>query len=738
MKTTKRGLTVINHFSLTVILFITFQNLYGQTPTITSFSPASCPVGAAITITGTNFNTTPANNRIAFGATTVAATSATATQLTVNVPPGATYSPIIVFNTVTKLSAFSSHYFLPTFTPSIESITATNFSPPVSMATDKSPMNHAVCDLDGDGKADLMVVNAISQTISVLRNTSTVGFITFAAKLDIENTAATAGSRPFGVTTGDLDGDGKHDLAVINSGGGVSILKNASTVGAISFAAKVDFPTAQDNFGASIAIDDFDGDGRPDVAVGTAGATVSVLRNTTAGGVLNFERYDFKKGSSHEGLSVGDIDGDEKPDIVVTNYLPGTVSVFRNTSMLNTINFESGVTFNAVAQPRDVAIGDLDGDGKMDIAVPSYSTYGIDLLRNTSSEGSISFAPEVNLATGGNLFSVSIGDLDGDGKPDVVAESLSGAKLYVYKNNSTVGNLAFATRVELIVGAGFGLSIVDIDNDGKSDLVTSILGSNSIIVVRNSPVNDTDPTITSFTPSSGSVGATVTVNGTNFSATPANNVVKFNGTTATVTASTSTSITTTVPTDATTGKITVTVGSGTATSSGNFTVTCIAPAKPIITEESSDDFTSMILTCSDAPAEGTYQWYLDGTAITGATSRDYAASAPGSYSVRITVAGGCKATSDPFEIIITGVEQPNALRGINPYPNPAGDWLTIPLNQWRGKKNITICLTTGMISTTYETVGEEIKIDVADYPAGMYIIRVSTSEGSGVLKFIKQ
>ncbi len=87
------------------------------------------------------------------------------------------------------------------------------------------------------------------------------------------------------------------------------------------------------------------------------------------------------------------------------------------------------------------------------------------------------------------------------------------------------------------------------------------------------------PTITSFTPTSGSIGTTVTINGTNFSTTPANNTIAFNGTTAVVTASTTTSITTTVPAGATTGTITVTVVGNTATSATNFTVT----ASPVIT-----------------------------------------------------------------------------------------------------------------------------------------------------------
>jgi gliding motility-associated-like protein len=90
------------------------------------------------------------------------------------------------------------------------------------------------------------------------------------------------------------------------------------------------------------------------------------------------------------------------------------------------------------------------------------------------------------------------------------------------------------------------------------------------------------PTITNFTPASGNPGTTVTITGTNFSAAPANNTVMFNGTTAVVTSSSSTSITTTVPSGATTGKITVTVSGVTATSANTFTVPC-APLPPTIT-----------------------------------------------------------------------------------------------------------------------------------------------------------
>lgn len=738
MKANRRFPRLAHHFLASIILFA-FQNLYGQAPTITGFTPASGPVGTDVTITGTNFNTTPTNNVVIFGATTVVATSATANQLTVKIPTGATYSPITVLNTATKLSAFSPRYFVPTFTPNTGTIAASDFTTKVSITTGDYPFYNTVCDFDGDGKTDIAVVNSLSKTISVLRNTSTVGNITYAAKEDIGNTASNPGGGPGVLATGDLDGDGKQDLAVLNGGEEVSVLRNTSSSGSITFASKVDFVTAAGEGGASITIADFDGDGKPDVAVGTAGATISVLRNTTTGGVLNFSKTDFLVGASHDGIAVGDFDGDDKPDVVVTNYLSATVSVLRNTSVLNTISFAAGVTFSAVPYARDIAIGDLDGDGKLDIAVPSNDSYGIDLLRNTSTVGTIAFAPEVNIVTGGNIFSVRTGDLDGDGKPDLAAEATGAGKLYVYENNSTTGNLAFGARVEIPLGVvAQGMAIADVDNDGKSDLVVSIPGGDRTVVVRNNPVTATDPVITSFTPTSGSVGATVTINGSNFSTTPANNAVKFNGTAATVTASTSTTITTTVPTGATTGKITVTVGSSTATSAGNFSVTCTTPAKPTITAEGSDDFTSTTLTSSVAPVGGTYQWLRNGTIIAGATSQQYTTSDVGSFTVRITVAGGCNATSDPFEIVITGTEQPTAASSIYLYPNPATEWLTLSMHKWPGEKNVTVYHATGKRLATLDSVGEEIKIYVADYPAGMCFVKVSTPDGFGVLKFIKQ
>ena len=155
---------------------------------------------------------------------------------------------------------------------------------------------------------------------------------------------------------------------------------------------------------------------------------------------------------------------------------------------------------------------------------------------------------------------------------------------------------SFAVSGSNVFAGTFGGGVFLSTNNGTSwaavntglanTLIRSLAASGSNIFagtdgsgVWSRPLSDfgITPTITSFSPSGGAAGTSVTIVGTNFSTTLANNIVKFNNTTAVVTASTATSITTTVPAGATNGTITVTVSGQTATSSANFTVNTSSP-----------------------------------------------------------------------------------------------------------------------------------------------------------------
>ena len=245
-------------------------------------------------------------------------------------------------------------------------------------------------DLNGDGKPDLAVVNYSSNTVSVYRNTSMSGSIgsgSFATKVDFST-----GTQPISVAIGDLNGDGKPELAVANYGSAtVSAFRNTATPGSIntgSFTAKVDFITG--SFPISVAIGDLDRDGKPELAVANLiSNTVSVIRNLSMSGSINLGSFaakvDFPPGTNPYSVALGDLDGDGKPELAVANYGSNTVSVFRNTATSGSINagsFAAKVDFTTGTQPFSVAIGDLDGDGKPELAVANSISNTVSVLRN--------------------------------------------------------------------------------------------------------------------------------------------------------------------------------------------------------------------------------------------------------------------------------------------------------------------------------------------------------------------
>ena len=432
---------------LVLILLLGCTNVMGAAPTITTFSPATGAIGSSVTITGTNFNTTVAQNIVFFGATQAVVTAASETSLTVTVPLGATYQYLSVTNLGTQQTAYSAKPYIVTLAGNITFIGKVDFS------TGLYPLSVSIGDIDGDGKPDLAVANNNSNTVSVFRNTSTSGTVSFATKVNF-----TTGTSPYSVSIGDLDGDGKPDLAVANyNSNSVSVFRNTSVLGTVSFAAKVDFATGLSPY--SVNMGDIDGDGKPDLAVANfASTSLSVFLNTSNSGSLSFAtKVDLSTASAPFSISMGDIDGDGKVDLVSANYSYNTVSVFRNTSTSGSVSFAAKADFATDSSPFSVKIGDIDGDGKPDLAVANFGGDNVSVIRQISPPATITSFTPASASTGTTVT------ITGTNLTGTMAVSFGGAA-------ATSFNVVSATSITALVANGTSGFLSVTTPDGESTL----------------------------------------------------------------------------------------------------------------------------------------------------------------------------------------------------------------------------------------------------------------------------
>ena len=181
------------------------------------------------------------------------------------------------------------------------------FAPAIDYVVYGTPRAVVVGDLNGDGTPDLAVAN--DSNLSVLMNN---GNGTFGTPITVG-----VGPLPTSIAIGDVNGDGSLDLAVSNTGSGtVSVLLNT---GNGSFAGAVNYAVGESLL--SVALSDFNGDGMPDLAVASYGRCtlggIGVLLNTGNGGFA--AAVNFSVGGVPRSIAHGDLNGDGKPDLAVAN-----------------------------------------------------------------------------------------------------------------------------------------------------------------------------------------------------------------------------------------------------------------------------------------------------------------------------------------------------------------------------------------------------------------------------------
>ena len=263
---------------------------------------------------------------------------------------------------------------------------------------------------------------------------------------------------------------------------------------AASFAPSVNFSVPGGP--VNVVVGDLDGDGKLDaVAPSYGNSTISVFRNIGTPGGFSAASFAapvvISVGSITHQARLADVDGDGKLDILAVNTGSGTISILRNISTNGAItsgSFAPKIDLTTTSDPRLLAVADLNADGKADLALTCFGSSKVSVFENASAPGSIIFGTRVDLVTSESYFSIGVGDIDGDGKPEIVVGGAANPTVSVFRNLNTGGPLSaasFAAAVNFPVGNGGSVALGDLDGDGKLDLVSANQVADTLSVLRN-------------------------------------------------------------------------------------------------------------------------------------------------------------------------------------------------------------------------------------------------------------
>lgn len=423
-----------------------------------------------------------------------------------------------------------------------------------------SPYGVVVADMNNDGVPDVVTVSGSNGNVGILPGSATVRGTFGTARLY-------ATGMPNGsilLRTGDLNKDGLPDVLVSSSTtASVGVLLNTPTAPGTLQAPVAYTTTAVGTDVRGVALGDVNGDGNLDVVINSFQASrVGVLLGSpTALGTLQPIVTYPTGGAQLTSVALADMNGDGGLDVVAIDYSTSKVFVLAN-QVANPGTFGAAVGYTSGGRACfGLVVGDVNADNRPDVVVANLESYNISILLNSATTPGTLLPASVYSSGGVSTIEVDLGDLNADGRPDIVTSNFGSDNLGVLLNLATApGTFGAATTYSTgSISAPRGVAVRDVSNDGRNDVVVANYMNSTVGVLLNGNTVAA-PALTAISPASGPVGTSITLTGTNLSGATA---VSFNGTLATTFAVVNaTTITATVPTGASTGSVTITTSGG--------------------------------------------------------------------------------------------------------------------------------------------------------------------------------
>ena len=353
----------------------------------------------------------------------------------------------------------------------------------------------AVGDFNKDGIKDLAIANGSDGTVTVLLGNGSAGFN------PAPGSPFTVGSKISNVAVGDFNGDGKQDLAFISSDIAV-LLGNGS--GGFTVAPGSPYVVPHGVIVDSLVVADFNGDGKQDIATTNQGdSQVTVFLGNSSGRLTLAPGTPAYAGLLPNSMAVGDFNGDGRPDLAIADCGPacagpgsttgGTVTVLLGDGAGGfTATSGSPFVLGSTRPAESIAVADFNGDGKQDLAVAN-SNGSISVLLGDGLGGFTAVAGSPFMLGSIDALSVLVGDFNGDGNQDLAALGDYAGDVY---------NLTRWTNVAVLLGNGSGgftaavgspfwtgtyprgaIAVGDFNGDGKPDLAMTAYYSNTLTVL---------------------------------------------------------------------------------------------------------------------------------------------------------------------------------------------------------------------------------------------------------------
>jgi hypothetical protein len=338
------------------------------------------------------------------------------------------------------------------------------------------PIDAKYADLRGIGRQDMVVANYANSTVSVLLSNGDGTF----APAKVYSLGAGA-NQPYQVAIGDLRGIGRKDLVVSTiSGGYISVLLGN---GDGTFGAAKTYFLGGPFYG--VAVGDLNGDGRDDVVVANYNSSAITVLLAQPDGTLGAPK-NYTTGPGFQGtinVALGDLRGIGRKDVVVTNYQTASISVLFNNgdgTFGNPTNYGIGMAgFN----PWGLTLADLRGTGRLDV-VTADSSAGQVSVRLNNGDGTFGQLTTYSVGASGPV-SVAAADVNGDGKLDLVTANRFSSNVSVLPGN---GDGTFGKPLMYPMGSSaYSVALTDVNGDGLPDLTVADNNGNAVSVRLSTP-----------------------------------------------------------------------------------------------------------------------------------------------------------------------------------------------------------------------------------------------------------